>query len=135
MSIQKFITEFIHKHRKLTKVLEWLLSLSVLAGVVYFAYNSAMALPGKDWADTKTFYDFISLALLLIIGLEFSRLIISHSFSRVLELIILIIARKIISPELHANEVLLAVIALAIIVGLAYLYDAKPLHSLEDLSD
>jgi len=87
-----------------------------------------------DWSNIDTFYQFISFILLLLVGVELIRLIVLHSITTVLELMILIVARKMLSPDLDSLGILLSVIALATLVGINYVYALKPLKSLDDLT-
>ena len=121
-------------YRKYVKMGENFLALIVLVGLFWFLFNSMWGFLEADWRLVRTFYDFISVILLVLVGLELIRLMVFHNFSTVLELMILIIARKMVSPEIDAVSILLSVLALAIVVGLNYVYTIKPIKSLEDLS-
>ncbi len=120
--------------RLLIKGLENILALLVLCGVIYFGINGLSGFFIKDWSSITTFYQFISFILLLLVGMELIRLMLSHSIITVLELMILIIARKMLDPNIDALGLLLSVIALGILVCINYLYALKPLKSLEDLT-
>lgn len=87
-----------------------------------------------DWSVNPTFYQFISFVLLLLVGIELIRLILSHNISTVLELMILIIARKTLDPNIDSTGILLSVVSLGIVVLINYLYELKPLKSLQDLT-
>lgn len=118
----------------LIKGLENVLALLVLGGVIYFGINGLSDFFTKDWSSIITFYQFISFILLLLVGIELIRLMLSHSITTVLELMILIVARKMLDPNIDALGLLLSVIALGILVSINYLYALKPLKSLEDLT-
>lgn len=122
-------------YRKITiKFLESTLALFVLVGVINFGINGIGGFFLKDWYNIATFYQFISFILLLLVGIELIRLMVSHSITTVLELMILIVARKMLDPKIDALGILFSVIALGILVGINYLYALKPLKSLEDLT-
>lgn len=120
--------------RVIFKFLESALALLVLGGVIYFGINGLSDFFTKDWSNIETFYQFISFILLLLVGVEIIRLMLSHSITTVLELMILIVARKMLDPNIDALGLLLSVIALSILVSINYLYALKPLKSLEDLT-
>jgi len=119
---------------KSIKVFELLLAALVFLGVFFFAANSIGGFLEMDWSKIDTFYHFISYILLLLVGVELIRLIVLHSLATVLELMILIVARKMLSPDLDALGILLSVVALSILVGINYIYALKPLKSLDDLT-
>lgn len=123
--------EYFHKS---IKVFEIILAMLVLLAVIYFGFSSVGGFLGKDWSNITTFYQFISYVLLLLVGVELIRLIVLHSITTVLELMILIVARKMLSPELDSLGILYSVTALTILVGINYIYALKPLKSLDDLT-
>ena len=120
--------------QKFIKVFEILLAALVLLAVIYFGFSSIGGFLGKDWSNIAIFYQFISYILLLLVGVELIRLIVLHSITTVLELMILIVARKMLSPDLDSLGLLYNVVALAILVGINYVYALKPLKSLDDLT-
>ncbi len=120
--------------RKIIKIFELILAVVVFFATVYFGFNSVGEFLGKDWSDIETFYEFISYILLILVGFELIRLIVIHSITTVFELMILIVARKMLSPNIEPLEMVLSVFALAILVGLNYIYAFKPIKSLEDLT-
>lgn len=88
----------------------------ILAGIVIlavciYAISSASALMGMDWAANESFYQFIYRVLLLIIGLELARMLVTHSISAVLELLSFVIARKMLKPDLSSLDIFLSVLA------------------------
>lgn len=90
----------------------------VILGVAAYALGSAKALLGMDWTQSETFYQFIYRVLLLIIGLELARMLVTHSIAAVLELLSFVIARKMLKPDLTSVDIILSVfafVALAIV--------------------
>jgi hypothetical protein len=79
-------------------------------------------------------YEFISFILLALLGFELIRLILVHSITVVMELMLLIIARKMLYPEIVALDLLCCVIAFLLTIGAYYLYESKPLKGLEDIT-
>jgi hypothetical protein len=97
--------------------LEKLLALAVLAGVIVAAVEGAIHLAGMDWTTKETFYEFIYRALLIVIGLELVRMLITHSLAAVLELLAFVIARKMLKPDLTSIDVFLGVLAFVALLG------------------
>lgn len=121
-------------YKKYVKVVESLLAAVVFVALIAYASQSMLGFTTADWQQTSTFYDFISSVLLILVGLELIRLMIFHNFSTVLELLILIIARKMLSPEIDALNILFGVLAISVIMAMSYVYELKPIKSLKDLS-
>lgn len=115
--------------------LEKVLALAVLAGVLYAAFRGAVALAGMDWTAKETFYELIYRALLIVIGLELVRMLITHSLAAVLELLAFVIARKMLKPDLTSIDIFLGVVAfVALLGGRKYLmsptcYDPRELNN------
>lgn len=69
-----------------------------------------------DWINNKSFYDFIYRILLLVIGLELARLLITHNLQAVLELIAFVIARKTLKPDITSLDILFTVISFFLLI-------------------
>ena len=54
---------------------------------IAFAFKSAFALTDMDWRSTETFYELIYRILLLVIGVELIRTLVTHDLTAVLELL------------------------------------------------
>lgn len=88
----------------------------ILAGIVIltvcvYAISSVSTFMGMDWTANESFYQFIYRVLLLIIGLELARMLVTHSISAVLELLSFVIARKMLKPDLSSLDIFLSVLA------------------------
>jgi hypothetical protein len=59
---------------------------------------------------------------------------VSHSITNVIELMILIVSRKMLTPQVTSLDILLSAIAIIILIATSYVYSRKPLQTLEDLS-
>ena len=92
------------------------LACAILVGVIAFGFGSAIALAGMDWRDTATLYELIYRVLLLVIGVELIRTLVTHNLGAVLELLAFVIARKLLKPDLSAVDILLSVSAFAILL-------------------
>ena len=100
-------------------IANWLergLACAIFVGVIAFGFGSAIALVGMDWRDTATFYELIYRVLLLVIGVELIRTLVTHNLGAVLELLAFVIARKLLKPDLSAVDILLSVSAFAILL-------------------
>jgi len=75
---------------------------------VYINFRQSMWL---DWGTNQVFYDFIYRILLLVIGLELARLLITHNLNAVLELIAFVIARKTLKPDVDSFDIFLIVVS------------------------
>lgn len=90
---------------------ERFLALVILGGVFGFGIASANALAAMDWRLTETFYELVYRVLLLVIGVELARTLITHDLRAILELLAFVIARKMLKPDLDVLDILLSVLA------------------------
>jgi hypothetical protein len=120
-------------YRGVVKWLERILALAVLFGVLVSAGQGAVFLARADWSSTDAFYELIYRALLLVIGLELVRMLITHSLGAVLELLAFVIARKMLKPDLSALDVALVVAAfVALLAGRKHLLSRSCYQEGED---
>ena len=99
------------RYGQVVKWAERLLAALVLVGVVISAVTGTMHLVLLDWTETQTFYELIYRILLLVIGLELARMLVTHSLVAVMELLAFVIARKMLKPDLTAADIALSVLA------------------------
>ncbi len=104
---------------------EKVLASIVILGVIVYGIGSVQALVQMDWSQSETFYQFIYRVLLLIIGLELARMLVTHSISAVLELLSFVIARKMLKPDLTSVDIILSVLAF-VALATARHYVLKP---------
>jgi len=95
---------------------EYLFAVVVLFAVVISVVASLNIFIQFDWTSNKSFYDFIYRILLLVIGLELARLLITHNLQAVLELIAFVIARKTLKPDITSLDILLIVISFFLLI-------------------
>ncbi len=131
---QNFITVTQGVRNRLLEIVEIFLAVLVFCAVAYFSWNSLQSFLWKDWSSASVMYEFISVILLILLALEVTRLILVHSLTVVMELMMLILARKMLYPEIAALELLYCAVAFALVIGVYYLYELKPLKSLDDLT-
>lgn len=116
------------------KSIEIFLTALVLCGVGYFGVIAFGEFLQRDWSSMTTMYDFIATILVVLLGFEVARLILVHSVTVVMELMLLVVARKMLYPEIPALDLMYCAIAFAIIVSVYYLHKSKSFASLEDLT-
>ena len=91
--------------------IERFLALAILGGVFVFALRSAQTLAPMEWQFTDTYYELIYRVLLLVIGVELARTLVTHDLRAILELLAFVIARKMLKPDLAVLDILLSVLA------------------------
>ena len=108
--------------KRVVAVSERILALAILIGIVAFACRSVVTLIGMDWGQNDTFYELVYRVLLLVIGLELVRTLITHELMAVLELLAFVVARKMLKPDLDVLDILLGVAAfVALLAAKRYL--------------
>jgi hypothetical protein len=106
--------------------MEKLLALAILVSVVVAGIKGGSYLAGLNWAGKDTFYELIYRTLLLVIGLELVRMLITHSLAAVLELLAFVIARKMLKPDLTSVDIIFSVLAFVILLlGRKYLMSSS----------
>jgi hypothetical protein len=107
-----------------------LLALLILAAAVVAAYETVVREFPKLWQpvdEYKALQRVIENILLVAIAAELALLLLFHRTSAAVEVIIFVIARKIVSPEITAVELLLSVAALVgLLVARFYFLPGKP---------
>ncbi len=93
------------------------LAVVVLAGCLVSLVLGTRTMAGADWSTTETFYELIYRILLLVIGLELVRMLITHSLGAVLELLAFVIARKMLKPDLTAVDIIFSVLAFVVLLA------------------
>lgn len=102
--------------------MEKILAIVILISVIVAAIKGGIYMAGMDWAGKDTFYELIYRTLLLVIGLELVRMLITHSLAAVLELLAFVIARKMLKPDLTSVDIILSVVAFVVLLfGRKYL--------------
>src|SRR5262245_11702563 len=91
--------------------IERLLALVILGGILVFGLRSTPTLAATDWRLTETFYELIYRVLLLVIGVELIRTLVTHELRALLELLAFVVARKMLKPDLAVLDILLSVLA------------------------
>ena len=134
MMISRMIHATIQIRQSILEIVEIVLAGIIVCAVAYFSFHAGLSFLVMDWSSMTVMYQFISYILLVLLGLEVARLILVHSITVVMELMLLIIARKMLYPDITALDLLYCAIAFVLIVGIYYLYESRPIKSLEDIS-
>jgi hypothetical protein len=98
------------------QILEYFFATLVLLAVIVSAISSVGIFLKLDWSSNTVFYDFVYRILLLVIGLELARLLITHNLQAVLELIAFAIARKTLKPDVTSLDILLIVTSFFLLI-------------------
>lgn len=99
------------------KSIECLLAIGILAGIAAFSYHSILLLASLDWSQTATFYELINRILLIVIGVELVRTLVTHDLESIVELLAIVIARKLLRPELDNYDIILSVSAFSALLA------------------
>jgi len=102
--------------RVLATAAERLLALGVLVGSIYFAFHSFFALAELDWRLADTYYELIYRTLLVVIGVELVRTLVTHDLMAILELIAFVVARKMLKPDLTSLDILVGAASFALLL-------------------
>jgi hypothetical protein len=107
-----------------------LLALLILAAAAVAAYETVVREFPKLWQpvdEYKALQHVIENILLIAIAAELALLLLFHRTSAAVEVIIFVIARKIVSPDITAIELLFSVAALVgLLVARFYFLPGKP---------
>ncbi len=114
-------------------VIKWIekgLATGVILGVIIYIVSSVAVFWTANWQSKETFYDLIYRVLLVTIGLELARMLVTHSFLAILELLAFVVARKMLKPDLTAVDIVLGTLAFVSLLG-AYRYFVVPIIKLD----
>lgn len=104
---------------------ELLLALVVIIGVVISFANQAPRLLELDWGQTATFIEFMEVVLYLAVGVELARLLISYNINTVIELMVFVLARKILLFDESAFALVLLVLATVLLFAGRFFFTHK----------
>ncbi len=111
---------------RLTKVsakwLERLLAVAIVAGIVAYGVASTAELLAMDWRNSETFYDLMYRVLLMVIGVELARTLLTHDLGAILELLAFVVARKTLKPDVDAFDIFLCALAFVALLAARYYF-------------
>lgn len=109
----------INKLKDIIFVIEMVLALVIFMGVLAGLASTVFQIPGILTMSRGQFYnsfrEFLGNALLLVVGVELMRMLITHTTRATMELIVYVIARKLLIYTDTMTDIVLGTIALAIV--------------------
>lgn len=124
-------TNFQNIWERAVRIGERILATAVIFFVIFFVIKSVPALLSMDWTSTDTFYALIYRVLLIVIGMELVRMLVTHSIAAVLELLAFVIARKMLKPDLTSIDIVLGVLAFVALMAARH-YFTEPCFDQKD---
>jgi hypothetical protein len=104
-------------NRALVKWCERIMALALLLGVICFFLATLRVAFGLDWNSMAALHEVGQRVLLMTIGLEIVRTLISHELSSLVNLLSFVIARRMLEPQTAFWEVPLGVAAFAALMA------------------
>jgi hypothetical protein len=112
---------------------ERVIALALLVGVISFFLATVRFGLGLDWSSMATLHEMGQRVLLMTIGLELVRTLISHELSSLVNLLSFVIARRMLEPQTAFWEVPLGVAAFAALMATRrYLLNGEPDNVADD---
>lgn len=110
------------KHRAATVIhwIETILAVVVSAAIAISLIHSFGVLSTMDWSSVATFYEMLNRVLLVVIGLEFVRMLIVRNLISVLELLAFVVARKMLKPDMPGVDLAFGSVAFVLLIGTRY---------------
>jgi hypothetical protein len=93
------------------KLIEKILAFSVILAVITYFGSSVGTFMTANWHEKEIFYELIYRVLLVTIGLELARMLVTHSLMAILELLAFVVARKMLKPDITSVDVVLGIVA------------------------
>ncbi len=104
-------------NQELVKWCERVIALALLLGVICFFLATLRMALGLDWSSMATLHEIGQRVLLITIGMELVRTLISHELSSLVNLMSFIIARRMLEPQTAFWEIPLGVAAFAALMA------------------
>lgn len=102
--------------------LERLLAAGIVAGIIAYGIASAGDLVLMNWHDSATFYELIYRVLLMVIGIELVRTLLTHSLEAILELLAFVVARKTFKADVDAFDIFLCALAFVALLAARHFF-------------
>lgn len=120
-------------NQDLVRWIERVIALALILGVsCFFLATFRMAL-GLDWSSMATLHELGQRVLLMTIGMEIVRTLISHELSSLINLLSFVIARRMLEPQTAFWEIPLGVMSFAALMATRkYLLDTGTVDSSEE---
>lgn len=105
----------------IVSALEFVLGIVVVLGSMWYLVTGLIDISQAGLTPFEAFDDFIHLLLAVIIGFEVARILITHNLLAIIEILGFVMARKVLAPETTAYEILIVMVAFAILVAARWL--------------
>lgn len=114
-----------HKEKTLLHIIELVLAGIVIIGVIFSLIQQAPRLISLDWSQTATFIEFIQVLLYLAVGVELARLLASYNINTVIELMVFVLARKVLLFDESPFALIAIVFSTVLLFGARYFFTKK----------
>jgi len=108
LDIEKFINKCID-------ILEYCTSVFTLAIVLIFLLKTIVFYFQFDFTGIESFYTFINHILAIAVGIELVKLVVIRKPKSILRLLMFIIARKLVGPDITIEEILFGCVAFSML--------------------
>jgi hypothetical protein len=117
-TLNRYVGNFIHLFLSVLAVL--VIGIAIIA--TYDIVVSDVPRLFRPTDEYSVLYHLIENILLIAIAAELGLLLLFHRTSAAIEVIVFVIARKIVSPDIKATELMLGVLALSALVAVRYYF-------------
>jgi hypothetical protein len=104
-------------NQELVKWCERIIALALLLGVICFFLATVRIALGLDWGSMATLHEIGQRVLLITIGMELVRTLISHELASLVNLMSFVVARRMLEPQIAFWEIPLGVAAFAALMA------------------
>ena len=122
----------LQKEKDFLHGVELFLAFIVIVGVFASFVNQVPVFLNADWSSEATFILFMKAVLYLAVGVELARLLVSYNINTVIELLVFVIARKILLFDESAMSLVLLVLATVLLFAGRYFFTAYRLKNLNN---
>lgn len=98
------------------------MAVAIVAGIVAYGYASTVELLNMYWGQSETYYELIYRVLLIVIGIELARTLVTHDLGAILELLAFVVARKTLKPNVDAFDIFLCALAFVALLAARYYF-------------
>lgn len=104
-------------NQELVRWCERIIALALLLAVICFFLATLRVALGLDWSSMATLHEIGQRVLLITIGLELVRTLISHELSSLVNLLSFVIARRMLEPQTAFWAIPLGVVSFAALMA------------------
>lgn len=112
-SLEKFLNQ---NYKVLISLIEKFLAFVILSAIIIFIIHRTLTADISQAYSVQFIQQLISDVLLMLLGLEVVRLLIVPSVQAALELLIFVVARKTLTPDITSTDLILDIVAFAILI-------------------